>query len=45
MTELDGEPVRRALAVTDAGAVDRLGLVRREGLAVYAPVTKRYVQV
>ena len=44
MTELDGEPVRRALAVTDAATVERLGLVRMDGLAVYASVTKRYVQ-
>lgn len=43
-TELDGEPTRRALAVTAAASVDRRGLTRKGGLAVYAPVTKRYVQ-
>jgi hypothetical protein len=43
LTELDGAPERRAIAVTDAATVERLGLVRRAGLAVYAPVTKRYV--
>jgi hypothetical protein len=43
LTELDGAPERRSLAVTDAATVERLGLVRRDGLAVYAPVTKRYV--
>lgn len=42
LTELDGEPAQRALAVTDAGTVARLGLVRRAGLAVYAPVTGRF---
>jgi hypothetical protein len=41
--ELDGAPARRSLAVTDAATVARLGLARRDGLAVYAPVTKRYV--
>jgi hypothetical protein len=43
LTELDGKPARRALAVTDAATVERLGLSRKAGLAVYAPVTKRYV--
>lgn len=41
-TAFDGEPVRRALAVTDAATVDRHDLTVADGLAVYAPVTKRY---
>jgi hypothetical protein len=41
-SELDGEPARRAIAVTDAAIVDRLDLTAIDGLAVYAPVTKRY---
>ena len=42
-TELDGEPSRRAIAVIAAETVDRLNLTATEGLAVYAPITKRYV--
>lgn len=42
-TELDGEPSRRAIAVIAAETVDRLNLIVTEGLAVYAPITKRYV--
>src|SRR5262249_42421321 len=42
-TELDGEPSRRALAVIAAATVDRLNLTVTEGLAVYTPITKRYV--
>lgn len=42
-SRIDGAPERRAIAVTDAATVDRLGLVAMEGVAVYAPVTKRYV--
>ena len=42
-TELDGEPVQRAMAVTDAETVDRLNLTMADGLVVYAPLTKRYV--
>jgi hypothetical protein len=42
-TELDGEPSRRALAVIAAETVDRLNLMVTEGLAVYTPITKRYV--
>ncbi len=42
-TKLDGEPSRRAIAVLDAEAVDRLNLTVTDGLAVYAPITKRYV--
>lgn len=42
-SRIDGTPERRSIAVTDAATVSRLGLVEREGLAVYAPVTKRYV--
>jgi hypothetical protein len=42
-TELDGEPSRRAIAVIDTEIVDRLNLIVTDGLAVYAPITKRYV--
>jgi hypothetical protein len=42
-TALDGEPSRRALAVIAAETVDRLNLTVTEGLAVYTPITKRYV--
>lgn len=42
-TELDGEPSRRAIAVIAAETVNRLNLQATEGLAVYAPITKRYV--
>ena len=42
-TELDGEPSRRAIAVIAAATVDRLNLTATERLAVYAPITKRYV--
>lgn len=42
-TELDGEPSRRVIAVIAAETVDRLNLRVTEGLAVYAPITKRYV--
>jgi len=42
-SRIDGAPERRSIAVTDAATVGTLGLVRRDGLAVYAPVTKRYV--
>lgn len=38
-TSFDGEPVRRALALTDAATVDRLDLTAIDGLAVYAPIT------
>ncbi len=41
-SEFDGEPVRRALAVTDAATVDRLDLASIDGLAVYAPITERH---
>ncbi len=41
-TALDGEPERRALALTDADTVNTLNLTAIEGLAVYAPITKRY---
>ncbi len=44
LTELDGKPERRAIAITDAATVARHGLTRKPGLAVYAPVTKRYVE-
>ena len=42
-TELDGEPSRRAIAVIAAETVDRLNLTVTEGLAIYAPITKRYI--
>ena len=42
-TELDGQPSRRALAVIVTETVDRLNLMVTEGLAVYTPITKRYV--
>jgi hypothetical protein len=42
-SELDGEPSRRAIAVIDAKTMDRLNLTVADGLAVYAPITKRYV--
>lgn len=41
-TEIDGTPERRAIALTDAATVDRLGLTGMVGLAVYAPITKRH---
>jgi hypothetical protein len=42
-TELDGEPTRRAIAVIDAATMGWLNLKATEGLAVYAPITTRYV--
>jgi hypothetical protein len=42
-TELDGEPSRRAIAVIAAETAARRNLRGTEGLAVYAPITKRYV--
>lgn len=42
-TELDGEPSQRAIAVITVETVDRLKLKATEGLAVYTPITKRYV--
>jgi len=41
-SQIDGEPVRRAIALADAATVERLNLVEMDGLAVYAPITKRY---
>ena len=41
-TELDGQPVRRAIALTDAATVGKLNLTSMDGLAVYTPITKRY---
>jgi len=41
-TSLDGQPTRRAIAVTDATTVDALKLTKMDGLAVYAPITKRH---
>ena len=42
-TELDGEPARRALALIGEETVNSHHLRATEGLAVYAPITKRYV--
>jgi len=42
-TEIDGEPARRAIAITDAATVDQHDLSAVDGVAVYAPITKRYV--
>lgn len=42
-SQIDGQPTRRAIALTDAATVDRLDLSAMDGLAVYAPITKRYV--
>jgi hypothetical protein len=42
-TELDGEPAQRAMAVLATSTLERLNLRASEGLAVYAPLTKRYV--
>jgi hypothetical protein len=41
-TELDGQPVRRSIAVSDAATVTLIDLNSTEGLTVYAPITKRY---
>jgi hypothetical protein len=41
-TELDGKPERRAIAVSDAATVGRFNIAQKEGLAVYAPITKRH---
>lgn len=42
-TELDGEPVRRAIAIIGAETVNPHRMRATEELAVYAPITKRYV--
>ena len=42
-SEIDGEPARRAIAVVDTQIVKRLNLTRTAGLAVYAPITRRYI--
>ena len=41
-TELDGEPARRAIALIGEDTVNSHQLRAIEGLAVYAPITKRY---
>lgn len=41
-SQIDGQPTRRAVAVTDAATVDRLKLTAIDGLAAYAPITKRF---
>jgi len=43
-TELDGAPSRRAIAVVDTAVAERLDLTLTDGLAVYAPITKHYIQ-
>lgn len=42
-TELDGEPARRAIAVIDAQTMQQPNPIATHGLAVYVPITKRYV--
>lgn len=42
LTEIDGTPERRSLAVTDAAIAERHALATMDGIAVYAPITKRY---
>lgn len=42
-SELDGKPERRAIAITDAATVDKHNLSAVDGVAVYAPITRRYV--
>lgn len=42
-TKLDGEPARRAMAIIGAETANSHRLRATEGLAVYAPITKRYV--
>jgi hypothetical protein len=41
-TKLDGTPERRAIAIADAATVERYDFAAVDGLAVYAPITKRY---
>ena len=41
-SEIDGQPERRAIAISDAATVERLNLTAMDGLAVYAPITKRH---
>jgi hypothetical protein len=42
-TQLNGEPARRAMALIGAETLHQLNLRATEGLAVYAPITRRYV--
>lgn len=42
-TELDGDPTRRAMAIIGAETANSHRMRATEGLAVYAPITKRYV--
>ncbi len=42
-TELNGEPARRAMAIINAEIANSHHFKATEGLAVYAPITKRYV--
>ncbi|HEY7493917.1 MAG TPA: hypothetical protein VIH59_22785, partial [Candidatus Tectomicrobia bacterium] len=42
-TELDGEPLRRAIAVIAQESVARHRLLHTEGHAIYTPMSQRYV--
>ena len=42
-TELDGEPTQRAIAILGSEGAEQLNLDATAGLAIYAPITKRYV--
>jgi hypothetical protein len=42
-TELDGEPLRRAIAVITQETVARHRLLHTEGHAMYTPMSQRYV--
>jgi hypothetical protein len=42
-TELDGEPAQRTMAVLATSTLERLNLRASKGLAIYAPLTTRYV--
>jgi len=42
-TELDGEPTQRAIAVIGTEDANALNPNATEGLAIYAPITRRYV--
>jgi hypothetical protein len=42
-TELDGEPAQRAIAIIGTKDANQLNPNAIEGLAIYAPITRRYV--
>ena len=44
-SQIDGTPARRVLAVDDAVVVAGLGLGAIPGIAIYVPITQRYVGV